>query len=553
VDAHILRTVCIHIAFVVERAMEKQDGVLQQSAFLHEHDLLLSAREVAEAVISELNLHLLLLAVSKSIRRLCGAEYADLLLYDAHHDAMRRAAVSFERCKDAPSLEGGVHQLDETTGVMAFRMKKPLVTTSTELVKRARRFKQVAKFLEEGLVEFCSIPLIIHGRALGTLNVGSRVCGRFTDSCVELLTEIAKPIAVAVENALAFEEISELKDKLSREKVYLEGEIKATCNFEEIVGESSALKSVLEQVQVVSESDATVLILGETGTGKELIARAVHNLSPRKNRTFVKLNCAALPTGLLESELFGYENGAFTGATGSKMGLMELAHNGTLFLDEIGDIPLEIQPKLLRALQDGEFSRLGSTRTIKVDVRLIAATNRNLRQLVEERQFRNDLYYRLNVFPVTIPPLRERVEDIPQLVKHFTRKFALRTKHTIDSIPSESMNALLRWNWPGNVRELQNLIERAVILSKGPVLNVPLKDLQEYLEYSVTVPQGPGKISGAKVQREITADLIVRTLQETNGIVGGPRGAAERLGLKRTTLVWKMRSLGITPKSCRDR
>ena len=315
----------------------------------------------------------------------------------------------------------------------------------------------------------------------------------------------------------------------------MEDEIRSELNFEEIVGESATLKQVLDKARTVAPSDATVLILGETGTGKELIARAIHRLSSRKNASFVKLNCAAIPAGLLESELFGHEKGAFTGAVSQKMGRLELADKGTLFLDEVGELPLEVQPKLLRVLQDHEFERLGSTRTIRVDIRLIAATNRDLAKSVAGRQFRSDLYYRLNVFPIRMPELRERKEDIPLLVRYLVQKFARRMNKQIETIPAETMNALASWEWPGNVRELENFIERSVILSKGPTLRVPL------VELNLAAEDAHSDSTLESLQRE----NIIRVLRETGGVLGGPRGAAARLGLKRTTLQYKMQKLGI--------
>ena len=290
--------------------------------------------------------------------------------------------------------------------------------------------------------------------------------------------QVAGQVAIAVENALAFQEIAVLKNKLAQEKLYLEDEIRSEMNFDEIVGEGASLRAVLKQVETVAPTDSTVLITGETGTGKELIARAIHNLSPRRERTFVKVNCAAIPTGLLESELFGHERGAFTGAIAQRIGRFELAHGGTIFLDEVGDIPLELQPKLLRVLQEQEFERLGSTQTIRVDVRLVAATNRDLAEMVAARTFRSDLYYRLRVFPLLMPPLRERQEDIPALVRYFVEKHARRMNRMVETIPAETLDLLVRYPWPGNIRELENLIERAVIVSPGPVLRVPLARTQ---------------------------------------------------------------------------
>jgi len=340
-----------------------------------------------------------------------------------------------------------------------------------------------------------------------------------------------------VENALAFKEIAELKNKLAEEKLYLEDEIRTEFNFEEIVGDSAVLKLILRQAETVAPTDSTVLIQGETGTGKELVARAIHNLSNRRERTFVKVNCAAIPTGLLESELFGHERGAFTGAIARKIGRFELAHGGTLFLDEVGDIPLELQPKLLRVLQEQEFERLGSTRTIRVDVRVVAATNRDLARMVAEREFRSDLYYRLNVFPLLMPPLRDRHEDIPQLVRYLAQKYARRMNKRIESIPSETLDALTRYHWPGNVRELENLIERAVILSAGPALRVPLAELKPPAEAAT---EALVTLEAAERQH------ILRALEETNWVLGGPRGAATRLGMKRTTLQSRMSKLKIT-------
>jgi formate hydrogenlyase transcriptional activator len=370
------------------------------------------------------------------------------------------------------------------------------------------------------------------------LALGALAEDSFRQEDVDLLAQVANQIAIAVENALAYREIAELKNKLAEEKLYLEEEIRTEHNFEEVIGESPALKRALSQAETVAPTNSTVLILGETGTGKEVIARAIHDLSRRREGTFVKINCAAIPTGLLESELFGHEKGAFTGAIAQKIGRFELAHHGTLFLDEVGDIPLELQPKLLRVLQEREFERLGGTRTIRVDVRVVTATNRNLASMVEEGLFRRDLYYRLNVFPILIPPLRERSEDVPLLVRYFVQKYARRMDRCIETISAEEMDALTRYHWPGNVRELENLIERAVILSPGPALRVPVGELKPPAEAS----------SDLSLQAAERAHIL-RVLGETNGVVGGPRGAAARLAMKRTTLQSKMRKLGISPRN----
>jgi formate hydrogenlyase transcriptional activator len=379
------------------------------------------------------------------------------------------------------------------------------------------------------------MPLITHDRVLGTISLASLRDAAFQQGDVDLLVQVAGQVAIAVENALAFREIGELKNKLAQEKLYLEDEIRSEMNFDEIVGESPALRSVLKYVETVAPTDSTVLIQGETGTGKELVARAIHNLSPRREHTFVKVNCAAIPTGLLESELFGHERGAFTGAIAQRLGRFELANGGTIFLDEVGDIPLELQPKLLRVLQEQEFERLGSTHTVRVDIRLVAATNRDLGEMVAARTFRSDLYYRLRVFPILVPPLRERQEDIPALVRYFVQKHARRMNRTVETIPAETLDVLVRYAWPGNIRELENLIERAVIVSPGPVLRVPLGEFK-----------APTDFSGDNVTlRAAEREHIVRALEATNWVLAGPHGAAARLGMKRTTLQSKMQKLGV--------
>ena len=417
----------------------------------------------------------------------------------------------------------------------------------------------------EGLKSTCLIPLVNRGRALGILTIARTTEAPFTPHNVEFLTQAAGQIAIAIENALAYDEISELKDKLAQEKLYLEEEIRSEMNFENIVGNSPTLKHVLELVETVAPNDSTVLLLGETGTGKELIARAIHDRSRRKDRTFVKLNCAAIPTGLLESELFGHEKGAFTGAIAQKLGRFELADQGTLFLDEVGDIPTEIQPKLLRALQEREFERLGSTHTRKVNVRLVAATNRDLEQMIANKEFRSDLYYRLNVFPIRIPPLRERKEDIPLLVSYFVQKFAKQMQKRIEAISPPVMKGLTAWDWPGNIRELENFVERAVILTRGKSLEAPLGELRKLnTEEPATAARGSGQQDIARIVKETLHALngnktpaddrtqkqreeIVRALAETKGRVGGADGAAARMGINRTTLLSRIKKFGINP------
>jgi formate hydrogenlyase transcriptional activator len=394
--------------------------------------------------------------------------------------------------------------------------------------------------IEGGIRSGGVVPLIAHDRKLGFLGVGSFREDAFSEADQELLGHIANQIAIAVENALAYREIETLKNKLASEKLYLEDEIRTEHNFEELIGESQTFRRILKQVETVAPTDSTVLICGETGTGKELIARAIHDLSARRERTLVKINCAAIPTGLLESELFGHEKGAFTGAISQRIGRFELANRGTLFLDEVGDIPPELQPKLLRVLQEQEFERLGSTRTQKVDVRLIAATNCDLEQMVADKKYRSDLYYRLNVFPITIPALRQRREDIPVLARFFTQKYARRLKKQITAIPAEAMAALTSYQWPGNVRELEHFIERAVILTKGSDLEISLAELKS---------SEPAATTELTTLHEAEREHILRALEETNWVVGGQGGAAARLGMKRTTLQSKMQKLGISRQS----
>ena len=494
--------------------------------------------EISTVLLSNLDVRELFTAISATLHRIMPHEYASLALYGPESKDLR--LLSLEQPHTEASL--GKEMLSPAQEALAGRVmnsRQPLILNDLE--NAATRSTATDRLTGEGVKSACFLPLITQDRVLGTLNLVSRQKGAFDQQHIDLLRQVANHITIAMDNALTYRKVAELKERLAEEKLYLEEEIRTEYHFEEIIGESPALKRILRQVESVGPTSATVLILGETGTGKELIARAIHDLSPRRDRTFVKLNCAAIPTGLLESELFGHEKGAFTGAISQKVGRLELAHEGTLFLDEVGDIPLELQPKLLRALQEKEFERLGSTRTIPVDVRLLAATNRDLARMVAERQFRSDLYYRLKVFPITVPPLRERTEDIPILVRYFAQKHAERMHRQIEIIPPETMEALVRWHWPGNVRELENIIERAVILSPGPVLRIPLAELAP-VEGNSQGNDGdtPGTLEDAEREH------ILRTLRETRGIIGGPNGAAARLGLKRTTLNSKMRKLGIT-------
>jgi formate hydrogenlyase transcriptional activator len=463
-------------------------------------------------------------------------DFLSLVLHEAASNTMRLHVL--ETAEAVPAGTVIVLPPEDDPAGLVWQTQQPLVTSRAAELGRWPRLLERAR--PYGVQSHCWLPLTTARRRLGTLVFTSKQPSAYDTADMDFLQQVANQVAVAVENALAFQKIEALNDQLHRENVYLEEEVRAEHNFGEIVGESAALRRVLKEVETVAPTDSTVLVRGETGTGKELVARALHELSPRRGRTFVKVNCAAIPSGLLESELFGHEKGAFTGAICQKAGRFELAHQGTLFLDEVGDIPPELQAKLLRVLQEQEFERLGSTRTIKVDVRLVTATNRDLARMVADGTFRADLYYRLNVFPVVLPPLRERPDDIPRLVSHFTQRFARRMGRRIETIPSAVMDALVRYPWPGNVRELQNVIERAVILSPGSSLQVPSGDLQPAAEQ--TAAPAPAAATLADAERE----HIVGALRETGGVLGGPAGAAARLGMKRSTLYKKMKKLGIS-------
>src|SRR3984957_8250352 len=488
--------------------------------------------DLSNQMVSNLEFHDLLVAASTSVRRVMNCDAAAVMLADAEGRHLRVHALDFPESRGI-FTEGVNVPIDGTMPGDSFKSGKPIVVNRLDPGEMPP--EMYAKAMGEGLHSFCDIPLISKSRMLGVLAVAKREQNAFDNGEVSFLIQVANQVAIAVENALAYGKIAELTERLAQEKLYLEEEIRGEMDFEGIVGQSSALRHVLNLVETVAPSDSTVLLLGETGTGKELIARAIHDRSRRKDRTFVKLNCAAIPTGLLESELFGHERGAFTGAISQKLGRLELADQGTLFLDEVGDIPIEIQPKLLRALQEREFERLGSNRTKKVDVRLVAATNRDLEKMMENREFRSDLYYRLNVFPIRIPPLRERPEDIPLLVRYFAQKYERRMEKQIDSIPAAALKRLSSWHWPGNIRELENFIERAVILTHGSALEVPVSELKR---------TGAAVANSSPVESD-ERDEILRVLKETNGRVAGPNGAATRMGVKRITLVSRMKKLGI--------
>ena len=535
-DLKLMSTVAAHVAVAVENALNFEEARSSQQLLTRERDRLRLLLQVNNSVISHLELSDLFQAVSSALRDCFHHEYTGLWLFEEGSPRLRCVGMDF------PSNRGFIEKiqsLDLTpVEVEEIRSRSPRLINREEIAQLPPKFASPAQ--AENIHSAVSIPLVLGSKPLGILTLGSTGESTFAQEELGLLLQVGDQVALAMENALAYEKVAEARNQLNTEKTYLEDEIRYDHNLEDIVGKSRALRETLSKAEVVAKTDATVLLTGETGTGKELIARLIHNKSSRRDRTFVKLNCAAVPSGLMESELFGHERGAFTGAVATKVGRFELAHQGSLFLDEVGDIALDLQPKLLRVLQEKEFERLGSTRTLKVDARLVAATNRDLAKMVASGEFREDLYYRLAVFPIQLPPLRERREDIPVLVEYFVARYASRMKKRIKEIPTQALQAMTEWTWPGNIRELQNIIERAVILTTGECLEVPLEELK---------PPRAGRTSTSAARslnlREVEREAILEALRKTNGRIGGPGGAAALLGLKRTTLQYRMRLLNI--------
>jgi formate hydrogenlyase transcriptional activator len=560
-DICFLRLVGRVVAFALDDGLNLRRAQSAHACLQSQNERLQLLLNLTNRITSNLKLRELLRAVAANIREVMQCDAVAVSLVDSASGTSRLYVLDF------PQGKGLIKE--ERVLTIAGAAKRVLETLKPAVVRKADPsevpLEIYNEMVAEGLESSCLIPLINRGRALGILSIARTTEVPFAPYDVEFLTQAAGQIAIAIENAVAYHEISQLKDKLAQEKLYLEEEIRGEMNFENIVGNSPTLKHVLELVETVAPNDSTVLLLGETGTGKELIARAIHDRSRRKDRTFVKMNCAAIPTGLLESELFGHEKGAFTGAIAQKVGRLELADQGTLFLDEVGDIPIEIQPKLLRALQEREFERLGSIHTRKVNVRLVAATNRDLEEMIAKKEFRSDLYYRLNVFPIRIPPLRKRKEDIPLLVSYFVQKFAKQMQKKIVSISPAVMKGLTAWEWPGNIRELENFIERSVILTRSKLLEAPLAELRRFnIQEPAVTMQGSGKEDIARIVKETlhvlngnkTAaderaqrqrDEIMRALGESKGRVGGAEGAAARMGINRTTLLSRMKKFGIEP------
>ena len=512
------------------------DAHLAKQKLVHERDRVCALFDITNALVSKLSPDELFASISAQLSKIVGHDIAVITLLNSKTGGLDLYAlhfpgeIRFELTETSGSLEG-------TPAAEAIATGKPVVLYANDL-ERFNATPSYQKFKSFGFKSACSIPLVTPNRTLGSLGIGRTSSERWTEDDVDFLVQVARQIAIAVENSLSYRELTEMKERLATEKLYLEDEIRLDQNFGDMVGESPAFQSVSKSIQIVAPTDATVLILGETGTGKELVARAIHQNSGRAKGSFVKVNCAAIPANLLESELFGHERGAFTGAAAQKIGRFELANQGTLFLDEIGELPLELQPKLLRAIQDQEFERVGGNRTIRTDVRFVVATNRDLKAMVDADRFRADLYYRLHVFPLNVPPLRDRREDIPLLTRFFAQKHARRLGRKIETIPSPVMDALARYDWPGNIRELQNLIERSVILSTGTILTMSIPEINGPLSKAPSVRDSGSHDSGER-QR------ILKALKEANGQVGGSIGAAARLGLKRTTLQSRMRKLKI--------
>ena len=553
-ELQFMERVASQVAVAVDNALNFATSEAYQSQLARERDRLQVLLEINNVLITSRELPEVFRGIVTTIERVIHHDYTSLALLDSQTGLLKIHALDFPGKQNLFKPETLFHVKPPLPAAPS----PPASPSSPEAPSSTAFNTEIIRTLRtEGLQSVCCIPLIHHGRTFGTSNLASRRLDAFTPEDVELLQPVAAQIALAVENALAFKEIEALKNKLAEEKLYLEEEIRSEFNFEEIIGESPALKRALAQVELAAPAGTTVLLLGETGTGKELFARAIHNLSPRRDRTFVKVNCAAIPSGLLESELFGHERGAFTGAISQKIGRFELADRGTLFLDEVGDLPLELQPKLLRVLQEQEFERLGSNRSQRVDVRVVTATNQDLARLVSERAFRSDLFYRLNVFPIQIPALRERAEDLPLLVRYFVQRFSRQLNKAVEYIPAEAMDALTHYSWPGNVRELENLIERAVLLSPGKELRIPFAELKSPAVAatagadssssftSLTSLTSSTSSSPISTLEEAERQHILRALKQTQWRIAGPKGAAVLLDIKRTTLQARMRKLGI--------
>lgn len=524
-----LERVAIEFAVAVEAFFAKQTA-------LRERDRLRTLFDITNALVSKLSLDELFGTISDQLDKVVRHDYASIAFVDKE-GGLNQQALHFPSRRVFFEPDKQMHDLTGMPALEVLESRKPLVVRASDLDRYPS--PDLRRYVDAGFRSACLIPLISPNRTLGSVLLGRTTDEEWAADDIDFLMQVASQIAIAMENSLAYRELSEMKDRLATEKLYLEDEIRVDQNVGNMIGSGPAFQSILKSIHIVAPTDSTVLILGETGTGKELVARAIHDLSNRARGSFVKVNCAAIPSSLLESELFGHEKGSFTGAVAQKIGRFELAHQGTLFLDEIGEMPLELQPKLLRAIQDQEFERVGGNRTIRTNVRFIAATNRDLKRMVEENRFRADLYYRLHVFPLEVPPLRERRDDIALLTRYFVQKHAHRMGRKIESIPNAALEALIYYDWPGNIRELQNVIERSVILSNGPELRVAMPEVASNAALVPAHDRGSGLSEAAERAR------ILQALKDAQGQVGGPDGAAARLGLKRTTLQSRMRKYNI--------
>lgn len=525
------------VAVVTEQIQSRVSNNVDYDLLCRERDNFRILVAITNAVLSRLDIDELVSEVAKEIHRYFRIDAISVVLRSNRKGKLNIYSTHYLDASHPVHDQSEVEEAGTLTE-RVFKSKEMLLLNLHQHDPLAPYEKMLFEMWDNKIQTLCLLPLMSGNTLLGVLKLAQCDEKVFTTTNLKLLRQIAERVSIAIDNALAYREIQRLKERLVDENLALTEQLNnVESEFGEIIGRSEAMNSVLKQVEMVAQSDSTVLILGETGTGKELIARAIHNLSGRNSRRMVKMNCAAMPAGLLESDLFGHERGAFTGASAQRIGRFELADKSSLFLDEVGDMPIELQPKLLRVLQEQEFERLGSNKLIHTDVRLIAATNRDLKQMVADREFRSDLYYRLNVFPIHLPPLRERPEDIPLLVKAFTFKIARRLGRNIDSIPAETLRLLSRMEWPGNVRELENVIERAVLLTRGSVLQLSLPEM--------SIESEPLAAEVLPEEGEDEYQLIVRVLKESNGVVAGPKGAAQRLGLKRTTLLSRMKRLGI--------
>ena len=533
-DAEMLRSLASHVAVALECALARDNAELYHRQAVKERDRLKLLLEINNHIVSKLDINELFRSASASIRTYFRNDFTGFWLIDKQSNQLQCVILDFPSGKG--SLTALLNSELSDSDHEKLRAHVPELLSIDKIEGLPARIAD--KLKAESINSMAIAPMVTAGGPLGVLAMGSRQPDNFGREDLDLLSQISNQIALAVDNAIAYGRVTAARDRLEEERLYLESEIRSEYNFEDIVGKSAALRKVLDQVAIVAPTGSTVLLHGETGTGKELFARAIHNLSPRRQRTFVRLNCAAIPSGLVESELFGHEKGAFTGALMQKKGRFEVADHGTLFLDEIGDISLELQPKLLRALQEHEFERLGSTKTTRVDVRLIAATHRDLQSMIRNNQFREDLFYRLNVCPIEIPPLRERREDIPLLVHYFVLRHSRQMQKRIRSVPKQGMEALVKADWPGNIRELENFIERCVIFTQGNELNVLRAELKK--------PAGRSFASAAPSFEQAERQAIIDALRAASGRIAGQGGAAERLGLKRTTLQNKMNKLNIS-------